>query len=491
MKTYKLYIGGKWVAASTKETFQSKNPVNPSDILGIFQKASRADIEKAVRVAEKAFTSWSQVPAPKRGDILLRVAALLRKEKQRLGALVTREMGKQFTEGLADVQEAIDTAEYMAGEGRRLFGYTTPSELPNKFCMTVRRPLGVVALITPWNFPIAIPAWKIFPALICGNTCVFKPSSDTPLCALEFVQLLEKAGVPSGVVNVITGTGEEVGEALVTHPRIRAVSFTGSRAVGEFVTKHAGTKKVGLEMGGKNAIIVMEDANLTLAVEGVLWGAFGTTGQRCTAASRVIIQKKVRYKFEAMLLKELKKLTIGDGMTCNIGPLVNQAALEKTERYVALGKKEGAKLLCGGQRVKGKKGYFFAPTIFTHVDSGMRIAQEEIFGPVLSILSFETLADACAIANNIDYGLSSAIYTKDIHNAFVAIEALETGITYVNSSTIGAEVHLPFGGVKGTGNGTREAGILGIDEFSEVKTVYIDYSGRLQKAQIDEFVIKS
>ncbi len=490
MKTYKLYIGGKWVNASTKETFLSRNPANPSDVLGIFQEASRADIEKAVRVAEEAFISWSKVPAPKRGDILFRVAALLRKEKQRLGALVTHEMGKQITEGLADVQEAIDTAEYMAGEGRRLFGYTTPSELSQKVCMTVRRPLGVVALITPWNFPIAIPAWKIFPALICGNTCLFKPSSDTPLCAFEFVQLLEKAGVPAGVVNVITGSGDAVGEIVVTHPRIRAVSFTGSRAVGEFFTKHAGTKKVGLEMGGKNAIIIMDDANVNLAVEGVLWGAFGTTGQRCTAASRVLIQKKVQQKFEALLLKELKKLKIGDGMTCDIGPLINQTALEKTEMYVALGKKEGAKLLCGGQRIKKKKGNFYAPTIFTNVASGMRIAQEEIFGPVLSILSFETLADACAIANNIDYGLSSAIYTNDIHNAFVAIEALETGITYVNSSTIGAEVHLPFGGVKGTGNGTREAGILGIDEFSEVKTIYVDYSGRLQKAQIDEFVMK-
>jgi len=487
MNTYQLYIDGKFVEASTKKTFVSRNPSNPKHILGEFQNASALDVDKAVRSAEKAFVQWSATPAPKRGEILLRAAALLRKEKKRLGKLVTTEMGKQLMEGLGDVQEAIDIAEYMAGEGRRLFGHTTPSELYDKFCMTVRRPLGVVALITPWNFPIAIPAWKIMPALICGNTCVIKPASDTPLCVYELVQILEEAGIPKGVLNIVTGCGDVVGAALVQHPRIRGISFTGSKAVGEFVAAHAGVKKVGLELGGKNAIIIMDDADLHVAVEGVLWGAFGTTGQRCTADSRVLVHKKIQKKFETMLLKEIKKLKVGDGMTCNVGPLINKAALEKVKRYVAIGKKEGATLLCGGQEPVNNAGYFYSPTVFTHVQSHMRIAQEEIFGPVLGILSFNTIKEAFTLANDVDYGLSSAIYTTDIRNAFLAINNLDAGITYVNSSTIGAEVHLPFGGVKGTGNGTREAGIEGIHEFSETKTVYIDYSGKLQKAQIDDY----
>jgi alpha-ketoglutaric semialdehyde dehydrogenase len=485
MKKYNMYINGKFVSSSSKDTFTSINPAKPKDILGIFHLGSASDVELAVRAAERAYPSWCATPAPKRGEILLRFAALLRKEKQRFGRLVTREMGKQLTEGLGDVQEAIDVAEYMAAEGRRLFGHTTPSELKDKFCMTIRRPLGVVALITPWNFPVAIPAWKIMPALICGNTCVIKPSSDTPLCVYELVKLLEKAGLPKGVVNIVTGSGSVVGAALVKHPRIAGVSFTGSKAVGEFVVANSGLKKVGLELGGKNCIIIMNDADLHLAVEGVLWGAFGTTGQRCTATSRVIIHKKVQKKFEQLLLRKMKKLQVGDGMTYDVGPLVNKSALEKVVKYVTIGKKE-AKMLCGGEKIRSQGGYFYAPTVFTNVKSGMRLAQEEIFGPILSIISFSTLSQAFAIANNTEFGLSSAIYTNDIRNAFLAIDVLETGITYVNSSTIGAEVHLPFGGVKGTGNGTREAGIEGIHEFSEVKTVYIDFSGKLQKAQIDD-----
>ncbi|MBI5073105.1 aldehyde dehydrogenase family protein, partial [Candidatus Woesearchaeota archaeon] len=335
------------------------------------------------------------------------------------------------------------------------------------------------------------PAWKIMAALICGNTCVLKPASDSPLCALTFVQLLEKAGVPPGVVNVVTGDGETTGAALIRHPLVRAISFTGSRAVGDFVVRNAGVKKVGLELGGKNAIIIMDDADLPLAVEGVLWGAFGTTGQRCTASSRVIVHKKIQKEFEMLLLREIKKIPVGDGMKCMIGPLVNEAALLKTEKYVSIGMQEGATLLSGGKRVSSSTGgYYFAPTIFTHVKPKMRISQEEIFGPVLCILTCTDLADAIAISNNIEYGLSSAIYTNNIRSAFLGIAHLDAGITYINSSTIGAEVHLPFGGVKGTGNGTREAGVLGIEEFSEVKTVYIDYSGKLQKAQIDEFVEK-
>jgi len=409
-------------------------------------------------------------------------------DKERLAKLEVEEMGKVISEARGDVQEAIDVFEYMAGEGRRLFGHTVKSELPNKFAMTVRQPVGVVGLVTPWNFPVAIPAWKIAPALICGNTIVFKPSSDTPLCALELVKIIEKAGMPKGVINVVTGGGSDVGDEIIRNKDVLGISFTGSKGTGEYILKNAGVKKVGLELGGKNVIIIMDDANLSLAVEGVLFGAFGTTGQRCTASSRVIVHNKVKKKFESMLIARVKKLKVGNGYEkrTDVGPLINKAAVEKSARYVAIGKKEGARLLYGGKPVKVKgKGYFFQPTVFTNAKSEMRICQEEIFGPVLSIISTKSMEEAIKISNNVDYGLSAAVYTESMKNAFDLIEKGETGITYINSSTIGAEVHLPFGGVKGTGNGTREAGIEGINEFSETKAVYIDYSGKLQKAQID------
>ncbi|MEW6722854.1 MAG: aldehyde dehydrogenase family protein, partial [Candidatus Micrarchaeota archaeon] len=414
-----------------------------------------------------------------------RTAELLRAEKRRMGTLVATEMGKVMKEALGDVQEAIDTFEYFAGEGRRLFGNTTTSELPDKFAMTVRRPVGVAGCISPWNFPVAIPAWKLAPALVCGNTVVFKPSSDTPLCAIELVKLIVKAGLPPGVVNLVTGPASSVGEAIVRHKGIEGLSFTGSRATGEWITKNAGLKKVGLELGGKNPIIVMDDADLSLAVEGILWGAFGTTGQRCTAASRVIAHKKVKDRLLSALSERAKKLRLGPGTdaSTDVGPLINRAALEKAGKYVGIGTEEGAKIVCGGKRPAGK-GFFYQPTIFDSVAPDMRIAREEIFGPVLSVLEFGTLDEAIGIANSVEYGLSSSIYTNDVGNAFRAIEGIEAGLAYVNSSTIGSEVHLPFGGVKGTGH-TREAGILGIDEFSNVKTVYVDFSGKLQKAQID------
>jgi aldehyde dehydrogenase (NAD+) len=478
----RMYINGKWIDA--KEHFTSLNPATEK-VLAAFPKGDEKHVEMAVRAARKALKKWSSTPPPARGQILLRIAELLKKDKQRLGKLVATEMGKVLPEALGDVQEAIDVFEYMAGEGRRLFGHTTTSELRNKFAMTVRRPVGVVGLITPWNFPIAIPAWKLAPALICGNTIVFKPSSDTPLCAYELIKILQKAGVPPGVVNFVTGSAERVGQAIVKHPGIEGLSFTGSKFTGEWITKNAGLKKVGLELGGKNPIIVMDDADVDLAVEGILWGAFGTTGQRCTAASRVIVQKGVKPKLMRALISKAKKMKLGDPTkkTTDVGPLINRKAQEKTASYVDIGKKEGARIVCGG-KTGCAKGYFHAPTIFDNVKPGMRIAQEEIFGPVLSVIEFSRLDEAISIANNIEYGLSSSIYTNDIQNAFRAIEMIDAGITYVNSSTIGSEVHLPFGGVKKTGH-TKEAGILGIDEFSNVKTVYVDYSGKLQKAQID------
>jgi len=485
--TYKLYIDGRWIPSESRETYSRVNPANYNEILGRFQQGNAKDVDKAVDAAEESFEKWREVPPPKRGEILLRAAQLLRQQKEELARIMTKEMGKVLTETRADVQEAIDTCELMAGEGRRLFGRTTTSELRDKFAMTVRLPLGVVACITPWNFPIAIPAWKLTAALICGNTVVFKPSSDTPICATKFVEILEKAGVPKGVVNLVTGPGSIVGTRLVKHKKIRAVSFTGHRDTGAQILKDAGVgKKIGLEMGSKNPIIIMDDADLKLGLDGVIWGAFGTCGQRCTAASRVIIHKKVRQKFERMVIERTKKLKLGSGLNpkTDVGPLVNKTAQDKVTGYIEIGKDEGAKLCCGG-KVPKLKGWFFEPTIFTNTSSDMRIFQEEIFGPVTSLTEAKNLDDAIDLANAVEYGLSSSIYTNNIRNMMQAIKYLEYGITYINSSTIGAEVHLPFGGIKSSGSGWQEVGWTAINFFTDEKTVFIDYSGKLQRAQID------
>jgi len=477
-----MYIGGRYVGG--KDYFDDTDPAT-GDVIARFPLGSAKDVGMAVDAARDSLRSWSQTPPPARGRILYRIAELLRKDKDRLSRVLSTEMGKVLPEASGDVQEAIDIFEYMAGEGRRLYGHTTTSELRDKFAMTIRIPVGVVGLITPWNFPIAIPAWKIAPALICGNTVVIKPSSDTPLCVYELMRIIEKAGVPEGVVNMVSGQASVVGEAIVRHPHIEGLSFTGSKTTGEWIIKNAGFKKVGMELGGKNPILVMDDADLELAVDGIIWGAFGTTGQRCTAASRVIAQKGIKEKLLAALIKRTKKLRLGKGTDpkTDVGPLINKAALEKTESYVKIGKDEGARLACGGKRLAGP-GFFHEPTILDRVDPDMRIAREEIFGPVLSIIEAGSLDEMIDIANGTEYGLSSSIYTRDINMAFKAIERIQAGITYINASTIGAETHLPFGGVKGTGH-TREAGIHGIDEFSDIKTVYIDHSGKLQRAQID------
>ncbi len=483
MPVYKNYIGGKWVASGSGKMFDSLNPATEKS-LGKFQLSTEKDVKKAVQAALRAYPKWKNTPAPERGHILLRIAELLKKNKERLARLETMEMGKVLNEARGDVQEAIDIAEYMAGEGRRLFGHSVPSELPRKAAWTIRQPVGVFGIVTPWNFPIAIPAWKLMPCLVCGNTAVFKPSSDTPLCATEYIKIFIQAGVPPGVVNLVTGPGGAVGGTLVKHPDVGGVSFTGHRDTGKWITENGGLKKVGLELGGKNGIIVMDDADLELALDGVIWGAFGTTGQRCTAASRVMIHEKVKEKFERMLLARAKRLRLGSGLDpkTDVGPLVNRAAQDKSAEYTEIGKGEGAKMCCGGARQKGK-GFFFQPTVFTNCSMDMRISQEEIFGPIVSLIPVKNLDQAIEVMNSVEYGLSSAIYTRNVNRAFRAIEEIEAGITYVNSSTIGAEVHLPFGGVKNTGNGTREAGIEGIHEFSETKTVYVDYSEKLQKAQ--------
>jgi len=480
-----MYINGEWVDSDSGETFSRVNPAT-LETIGIFQKGNEMSIEAAVSAAEKAFEGWSETPAPKRGKILFKVGQLLEQNKEDLARAITMEMGKVLTEARGDVQEAIDMTFLMAGEGRRLFGKTTTSELKDKFSMTIRRPLGVVGLITPWNFPIAIPSWKIMPALIAGNTIVFKPSSDTPLCAIKLVEILEKAGFPKGVINLVTGSGETAGMHLVRHKKVRGISFTGHKDTGIEILRVAGIKKVGLELGGKNPIIVMDDADLNLALDGIIWGGYGTTGQRCTAASRVIVHEKIKDELEKMIVERIKKLRLGNGLEPDVdmGPLVNQTAQEKSKNYVDIGLKEGAKLLIGGQIPK-MKGWFFEPTLFTNCSIEMRIAQEEIFGPIVSLISAKDLNDAINIANSVEYGLSSSIYTKDMRNAFKAIEKLDAGLTYINASTIGSEVHLPFGGAKGSGT-AREGGWTAIDEFSEMKTVYFDYSRKLQRAQIDD-----
>jgi aldehyde dehydrogenase (NAD+) len=481
------FIGGKSVPASGGETFESVSPAT-GETLASFPRSSAADVDRAVAAAKEAFEDWRLVPAPERGAMLFRLAELLRAHKDELTDLMTREMGKVKAEAGGDVQEAIDMSYYMGGEGRRLFGQTTPSELRDKFMMSVRMPVGVVGAITPWNFPIAIPSWKLCPALVCGNTVVLKPAEDTPFLADRFVDLLSEAGVPPGVVNIVHGYGEEAGDALVRHPDVPVITFTGSRETGIAVTKAAADrlKHVHLELGGKNAIIVLEDADVDLAVEGIVWSAFGTTGQRCTAASRVIVHEAVYGELESKLVAAAEKLRLGPGWEdgTDVGPLINSAARDKVASYTQIGKDEGARLLTGGEAVEGD-GFYYRPTVFGSVEAGMRIAREEIFGPTTALIPVKSFEEAVAAANSVSYGLSSSIFTRDVNRAFRAMRDLQTGITYINAGTTGAEVHLPFGGTKDTGNGHREAGQAALDVFTEWKSIYVDYSGRLQRAQID------
>ena len=491
-KVYKNLVGGEWVESRSGRTFENQNPANTKDVVGIFPRSNEDDINEAVEAAKKAFERWRLTPAPRRGEIIYRCAQILQERKEDYSRDMTREMGKILKETRGDVQEAIDTAFYMAGEGRRLDGHTVPSELSNKFAMAMRVPLGVVGMITPWNFPMAIPSWKIFPAIVCGNTCVIKPAEDTPLSTVNLVRALMDAGLPPGVVNIVHGFGPEAGAPMVDHHDVRAISFTGSSEVGRLVGEVAARsfKPCSLEMGGKNAIIVLNDANVDLAIDGALWGGFGTAGQRCTAASRVIVQKDVYNQFADKFVARARALKVGPGIDeqNDMGPQINQQQIETTRKYVDIGKGEGAKLLAGGDRLTSSglnDGYFFEPTIFGDAHGKMRIAQEEIFGPVVSMIPADSLENALEISNSVAYGLSSAVYTRDVNRAFKAMRDLQTGITYINAPTIGAEVHLPFGGTKATGNGHREGGIGAIDFYTQWKAIYVDYSDRLQRAQID------
>jgi len=493
-RTFRNLIGGQWVAPVSGEYFENRNPADTRDLVGRFPESGAVELAKAVQSASRGFEQWKRVPAPARGDMLRKLGDLLAREKESLAELMTREMGKVLAETRGDVQEGIDTAYYAASEGRRLFGHTVPSELRRKWAMSFRRPIGVAGLITPFNFPLAIPTWKMFPALVCGNAVILKPAEDAPHTATRLVELALEAGIPADVIQLLHGHGETIGKALVEHPGVPLVSFTGSSTTGAVIGATCGQmhKRLSLEMGGKNAMIVMDDADLDLALGGVLWGAFGTTGQRCTATSRLIVHRKVHDRFVAMVADAAKRLRLGDGRKrgTDVGPLIHQAARDKVERYVALGQEAGAELVTGGGRPRGAAtahGWFYRPTILAGVRAGDRAEQEEIFGPVLSVIRVGSLDEAIAVNNGVRYGLSSALYTRNVNHAFHALQELDNGITYINAPTIGAEAHLPFGGVKETGNGHREGGWPVYEFFSETKVAYVDYSGSLQRAQIDNY----
>jgi len=492
--TFRNLIAGKWVGSVSRKTFENRNPADTRDLIGRFPDSDARDVEAAVRSAANGFARWSRTPAPARGDVLKRVGDLLVERKEGISRAMTREMGKVLAETRGDVQEGIDTAYYAASETRRLFGYTVPSELSNKWAMSYRRPIGIAGLITPFNFPLAIPTWKMFPALACGNAVVIKPSEDVPHTVTLLVEILLEAGLPPEVIQLVHGRGATAGKALVEHPEVPVISFTGSTATGAKIGETCGRmhKRLSLEMGGKNAMIVMDDADLDLALDGVLWGAFGTTGQRCTATSRLLLHRKVHDRFLSRLEDAARRLRLGDGRKegTDVGPLIHEAARQKVERYVAIAREEGAEVVAGGRRAAGERlsrGWFYRPTILAGVRPRHRVAREEIFGPVLSVIRFGTFEDAVRINNSVPYGLSSALYTRNVNLAFQAMQRLDNGITYINAPTIGAEAHLPFGGVKQTGNGHREGGWEVYHFYSETKVCYADYSGALQRAQIDNY----
>ncbi|NBJ70157.1 MULTISPECIES: aldehyde dehydrogenase family protein [Clostridia] len=485
----KNFIAGEWQEANP--TVAVHNPATSEEIVHV-PLSGKKEVDQAVAAAKQAQKEWALVPAPQRAEVLYEVGNIMKERKERLSQLLTMENGKVLEEARGEVQEGIDMAFYMAGEGRRLFGQTTPAELKDKFAMSQRCPVGVVGIITPWNFPIAIATWKSFPAIVAGNAVVWKPATETPIMAYELAKIFTEAGLPKGVLNVVFGSGASVGDAMVHHDDIRVISFTGSNDTGRDIAAACGRqlKKVSLEMGGKNAVIVMEDADLDLAAEGIIWSAFGTSGQRCTACSRVIVHEHVKEQLEERLLVKLEELTIGNGLdeSIKIGPIINRAGLEKIKKYVQIGKEDGATLLAGGEEWKTNgelKGYFFTPTIFTDANATMRIAREEIFGPVVSLIPVKDFEEAIEVNNQVSYGLSSSIFTNDVNRVFRAQRDLDTGIVYVNAGTTGAEIHLPFGGTKGTGNGHRDSGVQALDVFTEWKAIYVDYSGKLQRAQID------
>lgn len=491
-ETYLNYIEGKWVPAATGDTFLNTNPARPDEVIGEFQRSGAEDVDAAVRAAGRAQEEWRRTPAPLRGEIVARATRMLVERKSELARDITHEMGKVLVDSGYDVQGAITSGEYMSGEGRRMFGDTVPSGLPNRLAMTVREPVGVVGIITPWNLPMLMPAWKLFPALVCGNTVVVKPAEDTPLTAVRFFEILEESGVPPGVANLVTGYGPEAGQPLVSHPDVDMISFTGSRSVGKEIAVSAGgnLKHVSLEMGGKNALVVLDDADVDEAVTGALWGGFSTAGQRCTASSRLVVDRRVAEDVVEALVEGIRLLTVGDGLDpeTDVGPLINATHLDRVHSYTELGRSEGAEVVVGGEKLEAglNGGHFYAPTLLDHASPDMRIAQEEIFGPTITIVRVDGDDEAISVANGTRYGLSAAVYTRDTARALRAVSELNAGLVYLNAPTIGSEIHLPFGGTKDTGNGHRESGTAAIEQFTETKTVFLDYSGTLQRAHIDE-----
>lgn len=484
-QVYQNFIGGEWKPSRSGETFVSTNPARLSEIIGHYQKSGKEDLEEAIEAASKAQPTWENMPAPARGEILYRTARLLEQQQEELAQLMTREMGKILKETRGDIQTAIDVAKFVAGEGRRAEGETIPSALPDKLCMTLRHPLGIVGIITPWNFPMAIPAWKTFPALLAGNAVILKPASDTPLLALKLAELLQEAGLPDGVLNVITGPGGSLGDAIAGHARIDMISLTGSTEVGRHVAEICGRdlRRCALELGGKNAVIILDDGDLDLAAESITWAAFGTTGQRCTATSRVIVQQGALKGFTERLIASAEKLRVGDGLNpeTEVGPLVNVGRVKAVHDYTEIGKREGAKLVTGGEALRDGEysdGAFYKPTIFTDVSPEMRIAREEVFGPFVSIIPVNSYEEAITVANSTEYGLSTAIFTENTRMAFRAMREIESGLVYLNSGTTGSEIHLPFGGMKTSGNGHRELGSVSVDEFSETKSIFICYPAK-------------
>jgi len=491
---YKNYVGGVWINSSTGNTFKNIDPAHKEQVVSEFQDSDKKDVDHAVEVAHDAFKMWKNTPAPKRGEIMFKAAAILERDKECIAKHMTQEMGKPLSETRGDTQEAIDMAYYAAGEGRRMAGEVVPSELNNKWCMSRKEPIGVIGAITPWNFPIAIPSWKAFPALVAGNTMVIKPAEDTPWSVIKLAEIFHEAGLPAGVFNVVTGYGPTAGEPLLINPKVKMISFTGSTATGKIVATTCAEqmKPYSLEMGGKNGIVIMDDADLDLAVDGVVWGAFGTTGQRCTACSRVMVHEDVHEEFIKKLVAKTVDLELGCGLDpdTDVGPLINEKALKKVSDYVYNAKQRGLEPLVGGLKNQHPNeevnGWFYEPTIFDNVDINDTLMQEEIFGPVVAVTPFSNTKEAIWMLNNTGYGLSSAIYTSDVNLAFEFLNEAETGMVYVNASTIGAEIQLPFGGIKGTGNGHRDAGSSMIDNVTENKSCMVDFSGKVQKAQIDQ-----
>jgi alpha-ketoglutaric semialdehyde dehydrogenase len=483
-------IGGEWVESKSPKIFERRNPANTGELVARVPLSTRQEVKEAIVAAQSALPGWRDTPAPLRGNLLFKAARLMQEQKDELARVLTREEGKALKDSLGEVQRSINIMEFMAGEARRLTGETLPSELPKNFSYTLRQPVGVVGVITPWNFPLAIPVWKIAPALVCGNTVVFKPATLTPLCAMRLAQIFEQAGAPGGVLNLVTGSGQDVGDEIVTNPHVGAVSFTGSNEVGGelYATGAAGMKKVQCEMGGKNPVVILADADLKLAMESALFGAFASTGQRCTATSRVIIEESVADRWVEMLVERAKRFVVGDGLEPGVemGPSVDENQMNAVLRYIELGRKE-AQLKCGGERLCGaryEKGWFVAPTVFDRVRADRQIAQEEIFGPVLSVIRVKNFDEALAAANSVRYGLTSSLYTTDANKIFEFIEKSQTGMVHVNSPTVGGEAHVPFGGTKGTSVGPKEVGRSALDFYSELKIVYIDYTGLKRESSV-------